>query len=175
MQPRTLVIAQLNDALIISENMKLSRHSYSLCVRINNAMRRAEDRQMLVYYLFSLRFTFDMEALMAARNNDFNLIEYRLTDEELTEFDAWVAKQAGDPTEVLTAFAAQNYKISLTYVEKSEAWCVSITGKEDAKFNSKATPALLNCNASRGSTYCWRSYGSHRQTKLMCSCRRCPP
>jgi len=76
---------------------------------------------------------------MASKNNEFNLIDYRLTDSELEAFDTWVEAQAIDPTELLTSLAASSYKVSLTYVEKSEAWCCSVTGKEDAKFNAKTT------------------------------------
>jgi hypothetical protein len=76
---------------------------------------------------------------MAKTSNEFNLIDYRLSDEQLAEFDAWIAKQAADPTTVLTELATLSYKISLTYVENSEAWCASITGKPDAKFNSATT------------------------------------
>ena len=130
---------QIQDAKIVQSNFKLSHHNYAACVLINNAMRRSLDREFLVYYIFSLRFTSDWEYLMANRANEFNLIDYRLTDTELEEFDTWLAKQSADPTEVLTALASQSYKVSLTYVEKSEAWCCSVTGKEDAKFNAKTT------------------------------------
>ena len=35
--------------------------------------------------------------------------------------------------------AEKDYKVSLTFVENSNAWCVTVTGKEDAKFNSKSS------------------------------------
>lgn len=76
---------------------------------------------------------------MAKKSPDFNLIDYRLSDKEMEDFDTWLNKEAPNPTEVLNSLAALNYKVSFTFVESSNAWCVSITGKEGAKFNEKAT------------------------------------
>lgn len=76
---------------------------------------------------------------MAKNTGNFNLIEYRLNDNELSEFDAWAIKNAPTFAQIMAELAILNYKMSATFVENSVSWCVSITGKEDAKFNSKTT------------------------------------
>jgi hypothetical protein len=76
---------------------------------------------------------------MAKSRPDFNLIDYRLSDSELEQFDKWLESAKLTPTECFSELAQRDYKCSFTFVENSEAWCVSITGKEDAKFNSKST------------------------------------
>jgi hypothetical protein len=103
------------------------------------AIQYCKNLEILCYYLPHISFCVDMEDKMAKQNNDFNLIDYRLTDEELAAFDAWVQKKAANPTQILTELAASDYKVSLTFVENSEAWCCTVTGKENAKFNSKCS------------------------------------
>lgn len=70
---------------------------------------------------------------------DFNLIDYRLSDAEMEAFDEYVASNKLNITQILSGFAQLGYKLSFTWVTSSEAWCVSVTGQKDAKFNSGAT------------------------------------
>jgi hypothetical protein len=70
---------------------------------------------------------------------DFNLIDYRLNDAELDAFDEWVNANKLTIPQIISEFASKSYKVSFTYVESSQAWCISITGQKDAKFNSGAT------------------------------------
>lgn len=76
---------------------------------------------------------------MAKNKPDFNLIDYRLSEQQLEEFDTWVATHKPTPQGCLIGLAEKEYKVSLTFVENSEAWCISVTGKQDAKFNSAST------------------------------------
>lgn len=103
------------------------------------AMQDARDLKDLVFYIPQLSFCINWESLMAKKNLDFNLIDYRLSDLELAGFETWLEKEAPNPTNVLTELASKDYKVSFTFVENSEAWCVSVTGKEGAKFNEKTT------------------------------------
>lgn len=109
----------------------------SYCVR--HTMLKAQDLSSLCFYIPQLSFCIDWTDLMAKRTSDFNLIDYRLSDTELDAFEAWVKKSPPTFPSVMAELATMDYKVSLTFVENSESWCVSITGKEDAKFNSKAT------------------------------------
>lgn len=106
---------------------------------VMQSLRNARDLADLVYYIPQLSFCMDWESKMAKNKPDFNLIDYRLSDLELTQFETWLEKEAPNPTNVLTELATRDYKVSFTFVENSEAWCVSITGKEGAKFNEKST------------------------------------
>jgi len=102
-------------------------------------MRQADDLSALVFFIPTLSFCIDWSTSRMAQKPDFNLIEYRLTDVELEAFDAWLQRETPSPSEVLVEFAQKSYKVSFTFVENSQAWCVSITGQKDAKFNSGAT------------------------------------
>lgn len=70
---------------------------------------------------------------------DFNLIDYRLSDSELEQFEKWVAGKLPELPVIMAEFAILGYKVSFTHVASSEAWCISVTGQKDAKFNSGAT------------------------------------
>ena len=76
---------------------------------------------------------------MAKLNSDFTLIDYRMNDEELEAFDSWLDREKPSFDEIMAELASHNYSAKLTFVENSEAWCISITGQKDAKFNSSAT------------------------------------
>lgn len=101
--------------------------------------RACDDLESICYYLPHISFTIEWTDTVAKQNSDYNLIDYRMSDDELTAFDKWVKDKSVDPTAQLIELAGMSYKISLTYVENSEAWCISLTGREDAKFNSKTT------------------------------------
>lgn len=76
---------------------------------------------------------------MARKNSDFNLIEYRLEDAEIATFEKWLQSEKLTPIAALNYCAGKDYKVSMTFVEQSESWCVSLTGKKDAKFNAETT------------------------------------
>ena len=76
---------------------------------------------------------------MAARNSEFTLIDYRLSDTELESFEAWLSREKPEPQEVFAELAAKGYKVSFTYVGNSGAWCISVTGQKEAKRNAERT------------------------------------
>jgi hypothetical protein len=106
---------------------------------INTVMRMAHDLEMLVWYIPHLTYCIDMESRLRMAKPDFNLIDYRLNDAELEAFEKWSKGKIPTTVEVFSELAIMSYKISFTHVASSEAWCVSITGTKDAKFNSGAT------------------------------------
>jgi len=116
---------------------KPTTHEISLATRRTLVM--ANDLAYLLYYLPALSHTIDYEDLMAKNNNNFNLLDYRLSEAELGAYEAWLTKTKPTMPQCLSELAAMDIKISLTFVENSESWCVSITGKEGNKFNEKVT------------------------------------
>lgn len=124
---------------LIQKSLKLSRNDRIAAYICNRALRQAKDLQALVFFIPHVTFCVDWDSLMAKNKPDFNLIDYRLSDQELEQFESWVASQKPTPIACLSDFAEKEYKISLSFVENSEAWCISITGKPDAKFNSAST------------------------------------
>jgi len=135
----TLLTEHMTDAKRIENGLRGKYGKRMSNALINKAFLSALDREKLVWYLPHISFCVDWDKLMAQRNDGFNLIEYRLNDSELEAFDAWLNKQSENPTAVLISLATLGYKVSLTYVENSQAWCASITGKDEAKFNQKTT------------------------------------
>lgn len=111
----------------------------SVAYRISQIMLEAKTLETLVFYIPQLSFCIDHEALMAKSNNDFNLIDYRLSDQELEAFDAWSAREKPSFDECLAELASHDYSCKFTFVENSEAWCISVTGQKDAKFNASTT------------------------------------
>ena len=139
MTPLTPVEVFLSYALVLRENLSTIPFTYKNCVTTMIILRNAESLRDLVYYIPQLSFTMCMEQKILMAKPDFNLIDYRLNDAELDAFETWFEKSAPNPTETLIALAEKSYKVSLTYVENSSAWCVSITGQKTAKFNSEST------------------------------------
>lgn len=115
------------------------RHALGDCIRAMRLMDDARDLEYLVFYIPHLSFCMDMEAKHRMAKPDFNLIDYRLNDAELDAFDAWSVDNKLTIPQILSNFAEKAYKVSFTYVTSSQAWCVSVTGQKDAKFNSGAT------------------------------------
>lgn len=115
------------------------KHEIGDCVRTARIMQLAHDLEAFVFYIPHLSFCIDLEALFRMAKPDFNLIDYRLSDPELDAFDAWSHENKMTIPQILSAFAEKAYKVSFTYVSGSQAWCVSVTGQKDAKFNSGAT------------------------------------
>ena len=110
-------------------------------LQISAATRLSKDYEALLFWYPHVTYCIDWDKLMASKNNrpDFNLIDYRLSDLELEKFEDWISKSPMSIPAMLAEFAKSDYKISFSWVDNSEALCCSITGKEDAKFNSKST------------------------------------
>lgn len=135
----TLVERHLELAMTIANGLRGLYGKPQSNYRVMRSMQKARENCLLVYYLPNISFCIDWESLMAKKSLDFNLIDYRLSETELEAYETWLTKEAPNPTAILTELASKDYKISMTFVENSEAWCVSVTGKEGAKFNEKAT------------------------------------
>lgn len=97
------------------------------------------ERQLLDQFFPDLHIRIDMEDFMAKQQSNFNLIEYRLTDEQIEAFEKWVKDAKIAPVQALNYCAEKGIKVSMTFATKQEAWCVSLTGKEENKFNEGAT------------------------------------
>jgi hypothetical protein len=102
-------------------------------------MQQLRDLEALVFYIPHVSFCIEWTDIMAKKTSNFNLIDYRLSDAELDAFEQWIKKSPPSFAASMAEFAAMNYKVSLTYVENSESWCVSVTGRDDAKFNEGVT------------------------------------
>lgn len=126
---------------LLEFGLKRSRNSLSLCKSIQRATALNHELCMLNFLQPHITFCVDWDSLMAKQNNrpSFNLIDYRLNDAELDAYEKSIEKSIPTLTQLLSDFAEKDYKISMSFVENSQAWCISITGKEDAKFNSSST------------------------------------
>lgn len=129
----------LNYAQIVQDVNSIKHPSILECVMVNRAMLQAKDLEALVWYIPTLRFCIDLEALFRMAKPDFNLIDYRMNDQELEAFDTWSKGKIPSMVALMAELAILGYKVSFTHVSSSQAWCISITGTKDAKFNSGAT------------------------------------
>lgn len=137
----------LDEIQIILSKRKQSNRD---CYRIMRLMQFAHDFEHLIWYIPNTSFTTDMEARLRMAKPDFNLIDYRLSDAEMDAFDDFAKTTKLTITQVLSEFANMGYKISFTWVTSSEAWCVSVTGQKDAKFNSGATLTTWSDDSMEG-------------------------
>lgn len=126
---------------LIQSSLTASRRNSVLGYKIHRAMALNKDYEALNFLQPQITFCIDWSSLMAKNSNQpsFNLIDYRLSDSELESYEQWVTKTKPSFGTVLADFAEKDYKVSFSFVEQSTSWCCSITGKEDAKFNSKST------------------------------------
>lgn len=125
----------------LQSTLKTSRKDMQQAIHIMRAMRQNTDYELLNHLQPKITFCVDWDALMATNKNkpDFNLIDYRLSDEELDGYEKALLKDKPTLNSVLASLAEKDYKVSFSFVENSEAWCVSVTGKPDAKFNASST------------------------------------
>lgn len=75
---------------------------------------------------------------MAANSNWQNtgtFANVRLSDEEMSEYDEWVRKQAPDITETLSLLLAEGYKISLGAVAETSGVRCTLTQPEKKHHN----------------------------------------
>lgn len=123
----------------MQEHLMRPKASYESSCIVTSIVRYMNNPTNGYAPLLELSFCIDYEAKMARKNNDFNLIDYRLDDAQLEAFDKWAANKPPSFSAMMADFATADYKLSQSFVINSESWCVSITGKEDAKFNAKVT------------------------------------
>jgi hypothetical protein len=123
-----------------------SRKNSADAFLLHHAMLKNQSLELLFYPQPNITHTIDWDALMATKKNQpsFNLIEYKLSDAEMDLFDQWADKNPDTFQGLLAKLAEKDYKVSFSFVENSNSWCVSITGKPDAKFNEGATLTTWN-------------------------------
>jgi hypothetical protein len=78
------------------------------------------------------------EAYMA-KKSDWNLVSCKLTPEQGEEFTKWAEKHAVTGLSAAQELTALGYKVSFSWIDNSNAFCVSVTGKEDHKINPQNT------------------------------------
>jgi hypothetical protein len=132
--------------LLFSKRKQSSRD----CYRIMRLMQFARDFSHLVFYIPDTSFCIDIDGIHRMAKPDFNLIDYRLSDAEMDAFDDYAKASKLTITQIFSELANMGYKISFTFVTSSEAWCVSITGTKDAKFNSGATLTTWSDDSMEG-------------------------
>jgi len=106
---------------------------------IDTCLTIYNERQSLDSYNPRIRVIIDHEDFMKKNNTGFNLIEYRLSDLELEQYEAWVKQEKITPVTALNYCASKDIKVSMTFATNNESWCVSLTGREDNRMNSGAT------------------------------------
>ena len=124
----------------LSSLIALKRNrTLSITTQFMTNLAQYQSESALDAWLPNYRHYVDYEDYMAKNANTFNLIEYRLSGEELEAYDAWVAREKLTPSQCLNYCAEKNYKVSLSFSEHNTSWCASLTGKKDARFNAETT------------------------------------
>lgn len=152
MYPHTMF---LEYASVVQKVNSTKHPTLEQCVMLRKTLVKAQDLNTLVFYIPQLSLTIDMEALIRMAKPDFNLIDYRLNDAELDAFEKWYNAKPPTFPALLAEFAILGYKVSFTHVASSEAWCISVTGQKDAKFNSGATLTTWSDDAIEGFFMAW--------------------
>lgn len=76
---------------------------------------------------------------MAKADFNWNLINVRLDETHTADLANFVKSLDGDATEALRIMLEDGYKVSVSYIEKNEAFCVTISGREGMKYNSNSS------------------------------------
>lgn len=118
---------------------KKAYHTSSVKQRLDSDLTLYNGRQAFDQFFPELHIRIDQEDYMAKQNSNFNLIEYRLTDEQIESFEAWLEREKLTVVQALNYCAEKRIKVSCTFSEKQESWCVSLTGQEENRFNAATT------------------------------------
>lgn len=81
----------------------------------------------------------DLESAMAFKVNDYKIVQLSIVGDEVEKFEKWVKSTEFSAFDVFDELLSRNYKISSSWVDKNQAFCVSVTGKPEAKRNQKQT------------------------------------
>lgn len=71
-----------------------------------------------------------------ARNSDFKYVNIKLTPADKKPLETWAKEQDWDILTAVDELASRKYKLGVTWSDKQNSWCVSITGQEGAKQNA---------------------------------------
>ena len=104
-----------------------------------------------IYYISRERTLDDMARKQPPPQN-WNLVNYTLTSEELVEYTDFMKARKNDALGVLHEVFALGYKVSITWVDSSNSFCVSVTGGNEHPDNPSSTITswsddLLDCMA----------------------------
>jgi hypothetical protein len=69
------------------------------------------------------------------RNNDFQFANIKLNRSDEKEFRGWSETQDFDTMGLLTNLGGDGYKVSLAWIDKQNAWCVTLVATDGAKHN----------------------------------------
>lgn len=72
-----------------------------------------------------------------ARKIDWQILSTKLTEKQKKEFLSWAEKNSDDLDSIVDSQLAGDHKISISWVDSSNAYCVSLSGKEDSKNHKK--------------------------------------
>lgn len=78
------------------------------------------------------------EQIMATLNN-WKIVNVRLQPSDKPKFDEWIDKLGLHTEELLEEIGGRNYKVSMSWVNSSQAWCVSVSGTKDSSKNKGQT------------------------------------
>jgi hypothetical protein len=73
------------------------------------------------------------------KKSDWNMVSAKLSKADKAAFDKQVATWQKAQMDPIGEIASKGYSIKLTWVDKSSAWCVSATGKDDHPKNPRST------------------------------------
>jgi hypothetical protein len=78
------------------------------------------------------------ESLFMAGYSTRTFANFTLTEDDARKFADWVQASSMQPLDALQEVIGQGYKVSVTWVMDSSAFCLSIIGTEDTKPNKNS-------------------------------------
>lgn len=136
----TITTQSFGRFLVVLDDLLKRRKDPSISKqRLSNALSLYMSQQELDNYFPEIHWRIDAEDYMAKQQNNFNLIDYRLTDTEVESFEAWLERDKITLVQALNYCAEKSIKVSFTFSEDKSNWCISLTGREDNRFNSGCT------------------------------------
>lgn len=126
-----------------SEQKQLFYHSFISKKKSLSIYKRVE---VIQRYLSALNVPFDIvhppfycesEGNYMAKNFDWEMINKRLQLEDKKAFENWVAKNPATVADLVTEVATNGYKLSITWVDSSNSFVVTASGRKDEGRNKK--------------------------------------
>lgn len=79
------------------------------------------------------------EDVIMARFRGTTMVNVSLTEKDKGKFQSWVSDLDFKLEDLLSEFGSRGYKLGISWIDRQNAWCVSVTGSENAKLNSGFT------------------------------------
>ena len=80
-----------------------------------------------------------IEDLIMARLNDYTIVPLKLQGDEKKRFTEWLKDTEFTPYDVWDELCGRGYKVSVSWIDKNNSFCVSVTGKDEASKNRRQT------------------------------------